>query len=206
MRNLLISMLSLSTLAFSGCSTVMEAKRPQAVNLRKFVVGERRFDVVAELGEPTGSERDGGNSCDVYKLYTHGVGKAGKAAIIVGEGAADVFTIGLFEIVATPAEAVTRNNIHTVMFCYSADKSLVLVRESGRNSAAAIDAPEPLHGESTPQTPTSAGQPSQEGAPPSPAHPGRSSPSPPSGAIAPPSDPKCGSVPQRDGSVKLVPC
>jgi hypothetical protein len=121
-----------AALALGGCSTVMEANRPQAVNLKKFTIGEKRIDIIAQLGSPTGSEKDGERSCDVYSIYIHGVNGAGKGAIIVGEAAADVFTAGLFEVIATPAEAASKNKKHTVLFCYSSANALDLIRTDGK--------------------------------------------------------------------------
>jgi len=116
--------------ALADCSTVMEANRPDPVNLRKFVVGERRFDVLAELGAPVlALQKDGDNSCDIYKLYTHGPSGVGKGAIVAGEALADVYTLGLAEIALSPTEAATRNKLHSVVFCYSADSILVSVKE-----------------------------------------------------------------------------
>lgn len=119
-------------LALGGCSTVMEANRPAAVNLHKFYIDEKRFDVVANVGAPLASDKDGGRSCDVYKLYTHGVSDVGKGAIIVTEAAADVFTLGLFEVLATPGEAATKSKAHPVLFCYDTDGKLASVTEAGQ--------------------------------------------------------------------------
>jgi hypothetical protein len=109
----------------------MEATRPDPVNLSQFAVGEERNHIVEQLGPPvvTGM-KDGPNSCDVYKLYTHGPGTASKAAIAVGEAAADVVTLGLTEVAFTPAEGITRNSLHSVSFCYGEDNKLVSMRES----------------------------------------------------------------------------
>lgn len=41
-----------------------------------------------------------------------------------------MLTLGLAEVVWTPAEAATRNSKHTVLFRYSGDNKLVSVRES----------------------------------------------------------------------------
>jgi hypothetical protein len=109
----------------------MEANRPDPVNLQQFSVGERRFDVMSKLGPPQASEMDGIDSCDMYKLVTHGVSRAGKAAIMIGEAAADVYTLGLAEIVATPAEGATKNIPHNVVFCYSEQKTLDSITEAG---------------------------------------------------------------------------
>ena len=109
----------------------MEATRPDPTNLHKFVIGERRFDVLSELGAPVVAlEKDGDNACDIYKLYTHGPSGVSKGAIVAGEAVVDVLTYGLAEIAFTPGEAATRNKLHTVVFCYSKDSLLVSIKES----------------------------------------------------------------------------
>lgn len=77
----------------------------------------------------TAKESDA-TSCDYYSLYTHGYGTAGKVGIALAETAADVFTIGLAELVTSPTEGLTRNETHPVTFCY-ADSRLARVSESG---------------------------------------------------------------------------
>lgn len=134
----LFAVLVASTFALCACSTVMEANRPPPTNLAKFAVGDKRIDVISRIGSPTSTEKDGEKSCDVYSLYTRGLGKAGKGAIIVGEAAADIFTAGLFEAVATPAEAVTKNKKHTVLFCYSPEGTLASVSDEGKQVLPAV--------------------------------------------------------------------
>jgi hypothetical protein len=116
----------------------MEARRPDPVNLRQFAVGERHFDVVSQIGAPLATEDEAGDSCDMYKLVTHGVHRAGKAAIILGEAAADVYTLGLFEVIATPAEGATASAPHTVAFCYSSNKTLDFITESRPAGAVTV--------------------------------------------------------------------
>jgi hypothetical protein len=113
-----------------ACSPVMEATRPDPVDLSQFVVGESRLKVVAELGNPLASDKDGDRNCDVYKLYTRGPGAAGKGAIAAGEIVADVFTLGLSEIIFTPTEAATRNSKHTVIACYGSDNKLFSIKQA----------------------------------------------------------------------------
>src|SRR5215469_1224564 len=128
---LLAAILLSSMLLFSACSVVMEATRPDPVSLNQFAVGEDRNLIVEQLGAPVvAGVKEGADSCDLYKLYTRGPGTAGKAAIAVGEAAADVLTLGLTEVVLTPAEGVTRNSLHSVSFCYGPDNKLVAMRES----------------------------------------------------------------------------
>ena len=109
----------------SGCSVFMEATRPTPVDLAKFHPGDSRSSVTQELGAPVSTSKGaGGTSCDLYLLYTKGYGVAGKVPIVIGELAADVFTVGLAEIVLSPTEAVTRNEKRTVWFCYQNDALL----------------------------------------------------------------------------------
>ncbi len=110
----------------------MEANRPSAVNISKYSLGQKRLEILSSLGSPVSSVKDGPNSCDVYKLYTKGTSKAGKAGIIFTEAAADFFTLGLAEVVATPAEAATKSNLHTVLICYDGEEKLVSLRDEGR--------------------------------------------------------------------------
>ena len=114
----------------AGCSIFMEANRPTPTDLHKFEVGQSRDSVRQRLGAPDDSviQTDGTN-CDSYQLYTKGYGTGGKAGVALLEGAADVLTLGLTEIVLTPTEVLTKNEKHPVAFCYSSDK-LVRVKRA----------------------------------------------------------------------------
>ena len=122
--------LALVLLVGNGCSVVMEATRPDPVDTSQFVVGETRLQVVEALGAPTATVKQSDQSCDVYKLYTRGPGAAGKGAIAATEAVADVFTLGLAEVVTSPVEGATRNAKHTVTMCYDKDAILVSKNES----------------------------------------------------------------------------
>ena len=126
----LITALALCS-ALTGCSPVMEATRPDPVDINQFAVGESRTRVVEVIGAPLSNVSDNGNKCDVYKLYTRGPGDVGKGAIAAGEVVADVFTLGLTEVIFTPVEAATRNKQHTVTFCYDGNDQLASVNDGG---------------------------------------------------------------------------
>jgi hypothetical protein len=104
----------------AGCSVYMEATRPTPVDLNDYQEEMTRDAVLERLGAPdsTALESDG-MSCDFYKLYTRGYGAGGKIPIAVAEGAADVVTLGLAEIVLTPTEGVTKNEKHPITICYN---------------------------------------------------------------------------------------
>jgi hypothetical protein len=108
----------------------MEANRPDPVDMSQFVIGEKRMKVLTSIGSPLSTTKDGGNSCDIYKLYTEGHSAAGKGAIAAGEAVADVFTLGLAEVIFTPAQAATKDEKHAVVFCYAPDDTLVSINQS----------------------------------------------------------------------------
>jgi hypothetical protein len=54
----------------------------------------------------------------------------GKGAIAATEAVADVFTLGLAEVVSSPIEGGTWNAKHTVTMCYDKDEKLVSQSES----------------------------------------------------------------------------
>ena len=115
----------------SGCSIYMESTRPTPTDLAKFPPGDSRTSVMEQLGSPvTTSKGLDGTSCDLYLLYITGYGLAGKAPIVVGEAAADFFTLGLAEIVLSPTEAATRNEKRPVWFCYQKDALLSVTPKS----------------------------------------------------------------------------
>src|SRR5580704_14002257 len=125
----------------AACSVYMEATRPTPIDTGDYPTGMTRDEVFVKLGAPyvTMTAPDGA-ICDYYKLYTRGYGAGGKIPIAVGEAAADVFTIGLAEIVLTPTEGVTRNEKHPVAFCY-VNQKLVRVTFEGTPSPTATATP-----------------------------------------------------------------
>lgn len=87
----------------SGCSVYMAANQPSAKNLTLLKPGTERAKVIAEFGAPVTSETKGGVRRDVIK-FTQGYSTEAKAGRAVLHGAADVFTLGLWEVVGTPVE------------------------------------------------------------------------------------------------------
>src|SRR5260370_37973508 len=132
----------------SACSVYMEATRPTPVDLNDYQEGMTRDAVLERLGAPDSSALESnGMNCDFYKLYTKGYGAGGKIPIALAEGAADVFTLGLAEIVLTPTEGVTKNEKHPITMCYNGPK---LARITGEGQPAiSADANPPIPAAST---------------------------------------------------------
>ncbi len=130
----------LFTICISACSVYMEATRPTPTDLNAFQVGMTRDQVLEKLGAPdTTAVASDGLSCDFYKLYTHGYGAGGKVPIAIAEGAADVVTAGLAEIILTPTEGVTKNQKHPVQFCYQGQQLARITTDTPPNETT--DAP-----------------------------------------------------------------
>lgn len=126
----------------------MESTRPTPVDLSQFQPGQNRDFILEQLGAPQNSAMESdGASCDFYKLYTHGYGAGGKIPIALAEGAADFFTLGLAEIVTTPAEGATKNELHPVAFCYR-NNSLIRVVGPGTSMEDNAAAQAPLQPQS----------------------------------------------------------
>ena len=91
-------------LSTSGCSVFMAAKQPGQKNVALFKEGTPRTMLLAEFGYPITETREGKK----YEIYTfkQGYSSGAKAARAVFHGAADVMTLGLWELVATPAESI----------------------------------------------------------------------------------------------------
>ena len=119
----------------------MEATRPTPINLARFKMRQTRDDVLEKLGMPPSSAlASDGADCDFYRLYTRGYGAGGKIPIALAEGTADLFTLGMAEVVTTPVEGITKNELHPVTFCYRNNLLVRVSRPTGSGTQAAPSA------------------------------------------------------------------
>lgn len=88
----------------SGCSVGMAVAGKETPNLAVCRVGATQADIQAELGRPTSSRvlENGDSVC----TYEYEVGNEPSASRAVMHGGMDVLTLGLWELVGTPVEAV----------------------------------------------------------------------------------------------------
>ena len=99
-----LSAIAFVALSVTGCSVAMAAHQPSRKDVKVFNQGVPRPLVVAEVGAPVTSEMRAGKRVEVY-AFTQGYSKAARVSRTIGHGAADVFTLGLWEAVGTPTEA-----------------------------------------------------------------------------------------------------
>jgi len=83
----------------------MAARQPEYKNLNVLSKGAPRTRVIAELGRPLLTEERDGKRVDIF-AFKQGYGRGNKAARMFFHAAADVWTLGLWEVIGTPAEAI----------------------------------------------------------------------------------------------------
>lgn len=99
-----IGIVLLASLTISGCSVGMAMSGKKDPNLGMVRVGSTRGEVELTLGSPVKSVTlDRGNRMDVYQYEIGNEPSSGRA---IGHGLMDVLTLGLWEVIGTPIEAV----------------------------------------------------------------------------------------------------
>lgn len=108
------------TMVTSGCAVFMAAKQPDKKNVELFKIGTHRSMLMAEFGMPTVSEVRDGKKHEIYK-FVQGYSAGAKAGRAVFHGAADFFTLGLWEIVGTPIEGTFSGDEMAYEVSYDSD-------------------------------------------------------------------------------------
>ena len=117
--------IAISFMLFSSCSVVLAAKGSSEPDLSFVRVGATRAQIEEELGRPVDTAPAlQGHSIDVY-AYKSGVKPNSKRALTWA--VIDVFTLFIWELVATPVE-LTRSPVRRIEIEYDADGVAVEVR------------------------------------------------------------------------------
>jgi hypothetical protein len=110
----------------TGCSVFMAAQLPDKKDLNVLKPGVPRSVVVAEMGAPSSYGELEGTRTEVYK-FKQGYSAPNKISRAVFHGTADLFTWGLWEVVATPTE-----------YCFSGTDTIVMVSYDGSNRVETV--------------------------------------------------------------------
>jgi hypothetical protein len=99
--------------ALSGCSVGMALHGEREPNLAACRVGATRGEIELELGPPTSvaSVEGGGTQC-TYEYQIGNEPSAGRAALHAGM---DVLTLGVWELVGTPTEALQGQDFQLIV-------------------------------------------------------------------------------------------
>ena len=115
MNNIRINMISLRKFIFSaalsavlaisvsGCSVFMAGKQPEKKDISLLKEGVSRAVLISEFGAPVVSEYKNDKRFEIFK-FVQGYSTGAKAGRAFFHGAASVATLGLWELVGTPAE------------------------------------------------------------------------------------------------------
>jgi hypothetical protein len=114
-------------LALGGCSLWLETKRPDYTDVSVVQKGTPRYDVTAALGKPTQSYQKDGHDVDVFQVDPKGRYTGTKVAVNTFNTAADIFSLGLWEVVATPAEMLTKHKLTTYVVTYTSDQTVASI-------------------------------------------------------------------------------
>ena len=124
MKLMIMLLLTIGALNLVGCSVHRAANQPSLKNTSVLKPGIPRDLIIAEFGAPISSEAHQGGKKDIYS-FVQGYSKGAKAGRAFFHGAADVLTLGLWEIVGTPVEGSFNGKKMTVRVIYDAgDKVL----------------------------------------------------------------------------------
>ena len=90
-------------ISVSGCSVFMAAKQPEKKDISLLKECVSRAVLISEFGAPVISEYKNDKRFEIFK-FVQGYSTGAKAGRAFFHGAASVATLGLWELVGTPAE------------------------------------------------------------------------------------------------------
>ena len=125
MNNKLLSLnLILIIILITGCSVGMALSGSKNKDTSVIYKGSERSFVIAKLGLPDHSiQDDDGNWVDTYYIKEGNEPSAGRA---IGHGVMDVLTLGLWEVIGTPIEAVAGSeDVQTIKIFYDEKDKIV---------------------------------------------------------------------------------
>lgn len=111
----------------SGCAVMMAANQPAKVDEGILAVGMPRDSVLAELGAPVSTETKDGKRIDIIN-FTQGTNMGWKIGRAVFHGAADFFTLFLWELIAMPIEMVWGKKEKSVRVIYDSKDQIETVQ------------------------------------------------------------------------------
>ena len=123
-------------LALAGCSVGMALSGKKEPDLGVIRIGSTRGEVELQLGSPIESvTRPDGLRSDVYEYEIGNEPSAGRAA---GHAVMDIFTLGLWEVIGTPIEAVQGEEFR-VTILYSPDDRVVSINRAPKSPPSSAE-------------------------------------------------------------------
>lgn len=114
----------LSALFLGACSVGMALSGKKDPDLNVVKKGANRSEIELQLGTPI-EVADGKNGETIAK-YAYEIGNAPSAGRAVAHGVMDVLTLGVWEVVGTPVEAVTGDK-YNISITYDKDDQVLSI-------------------------------------------------------------------------------
>jgi hypothetical protein len=118
----------LGTLLLEGCSVYMAANKPGPKDMNILRPGTPRGAVLREFGAPQVSRTNSDGLLEETWTFQPGESLGWKLPRILFNAAADVFTLGLWEIVATPTEMLLKKDQKTFDLVFDKEERIKDVR------------------------------------------------------------------------------
>jgi hypothetical protein len=120
LKTFLLPLLGAAILSTSGCAVHMAATQPSARPTGLFRDGTPKEKLVANFGAPSSTIYRNGTTYDIYTFQngSHGGTKVLKCLFY---GVCDLCTLGLTELIFTPAECVLRSRDKAYEVSYDAN-------------------------------------------------------------------------------------
>ncbi|MFZ2448544.1 MAG: hypothetical protein WAW37_19460 [Syntrophobacteraceae bacterium] len=133
----------------SSCSVYMAAHQPGQKDMTVLKSGIHQSVVRTEMGTPVWTGKENEQTVDIFR-FTQGYSQGEKTGRAVFHGAADVLTLGLWEVVGTPVESIASGDQYTVKVFYDDNSYVTRVDTKKEIKSPQAPPPEP-EGEQTMQ-------------------------------------------------------
>ena len=104
----------------SGCSVYMAANQPPKKDTTVLLRGTPRTELIRVLGVPTATNETNGIHSDIF-TFKQGYSKTTKILRSVSHATLDIVTLGLWEVAATPIEAINNGDDFHAEVTYDKD-------------------------------------------------------------------------------------
>ncbi len=111
----------------SACAASRALNQPDEKDLNVLSPGTSRDVVLAELGNPIYSGKEGENEYDIFS-FIQGYSKGAKVGRAFLHGVLDVVSLGLWELIGNPIEGIASGKKTQLKIIYK-DKKIVKVEE-----------------------------------------------------------------------------